>query len=261
MRILFDVRNSPFLPCRVMSSPTRPGDVTPGLVRKHLADHPEACGVALSAAFLQRRPGSDVAEWRQLDQDLEAAGIPVYFTQGGTASWEVKLFVAPAIPSGGPRPAPAWPAPHGPEKGIEPVTPSVPVTKTEAPVLQPPPPTEKAPESVPATAPDGDVAGEPPAPIPAVTPPGAVSTSADRVLQPLPAAQDAAEGIPLDVRVGYLTALGHSTRKVAELLELEGYGPVSHMKVVRARRRQQGQEAQMPLGFEQDATVTWPKKS
>ena len=83
---MFEVRNTPFLPCRVMSSPTRPGDVTPDLVREHLADHPEACGVALSAAFLQRRPGSDVAEWRQLDQDLEAAGIPVYFTQGGTAS-------------------------------------------------------------------------------------------------------------------------------------------------------------------------------
>ena len=210
---MFEVRNSPFLPCRVMSSATRPGDVTPDQVRKRLTDHPEACGVALSAAFLQRRPGSDVAEWRQLDQDLEAAGIPVYFTQGGTASWEVKLFVAPAVPSG----------------------------------LRPP-------ESVPATAPDGDVAGEPPVPIPAVTPPGVVSTSADRVLQPLPAAQDAAEGIPLDVRVGYLTALGHSTRKVAALLELEGYGPVSHMKVVRARRRQQGQKAQMPLGFEQEAT-------
>ena len=91
-------------------------------------------------------------------------------------------------------------------------------------------------------------------PIPAVTPPGVVSTSADRVLQPLSAAQDAAEGIPVEVRIGYLTALGHSTRKVAELLELEGYGPVSHMKVARARRRQQGQEAQMPLGFEQEAT-------
>ena len=250
---MFEVRNSPFLPCRVMSSPTRPGDVTPDQVREHLAEHPDACAVALSAAFLQRRPGSDVAEWRRLDQDLEAAGIPVYFTQGGTASWEVKLFVAPAIPSAGPRPAPAWPAPHGPEKATEPVTPSGrPVTATEAPVLQPPPPAEEPTESVPATAPDGDVAGEPPAPIPAVTPHGAVLTSADRVLQPLPAAQDAAEGIPLDVRVGYLTALGHSTRKVAELLEIEGYGPVSHMKVARARRRQKGQEAQMPLGFEHE---------
>ena len=36
------------LPCRFMSPPTRPGDVTPGPVREHLADHPEACGVALS---------------------------------------------------------------------------------------------------------------------------------------------------------------------------------------------------------------------
>ena len=247
---MFEVRNTPFLPCRVMSSPTRPGDVTPNLVREHLADHPDACGVALSAAFLQRRPGSDVAGWRQLDQDLEAAGIPVYFTQGGTASWEVKLFVAPAVPSMPPA-VPAWPAPHGLQKGIQPVTPSVPVTATEAPVLQPPPPEEEPTESVPAPAPDGEVAEEPPAPIPAVTPTGAVFTSAGGVLQPLPAAQDAAEGIPVDVRIAYLTALGHSTRKVAELLELEGYGPVSHMKVVRARRRQQGQEAQMPLGFEQ----------
>ena len=65
----------------------------------------------------------------------------------------------------------------------------------------------------------------------------------------------------MDVRIGYLTALGHSTRKVAELLELEGYGPVSHMKVARARRRQQGQEAQMPLAFEQEATVTWSRNS
>ena len=248
---MFEVRNSPFLPCQTMSSPTRPGDVTPGLVRQHLADHPDACGVALSAAFLQRRPGSDLAEWRQLDQDLEAAGIPVYFTQGGTASWEVKLFVAPAVPSMPPAVL-AWPASHGLRKGIQPVTPSVPVTATEAPVLQPPPPAEESTESVPAPAPDGVDAGEPSATIPAVTPPGAVSTSADRVLQPLPAAQDAAEGIPVGVRIGYLTALGHSTRKVAELLELEGYGPVSHMKVARARRRLQGQEAQMPLGFEQE---------
>ena len=249
---MFEVRNSPFLPCRVMSSPTRPGDVAPDLVREHLADHPDACGVALSAAFLQRRPGSDVAEWRQLDQDLEAAGIPVYFTQGGTASWEVKLFVAPAIPSI--RTVPPCPAPDGPQKGIEPVTPSVPVRDTEAPVLQPPPPTEEAPKSVTAPAPDGDIAGEPPAPIPAVTPGQPTWRPPQGVLQPLPAAQDAAEGIPLDVRIGYLTALGHSTRKVAELLELEGYGPVSHMKVVRTRRRQQAQEAQMPLGFEHEGS-------
>ena len=214
---MFEVRNSPFLPCRVMSSPTRPGDVTPGLVREHLADHPDVSAVGLSGAFLQRRSGSDVAEWRQLDQDLEAAGIPVYFTRGGTASWEAKFFVASAVPS------------------------------TEAPLLQRPP-AEEEPESVPVAAPDGDIAGEPPAPIPAVTPSVVFSTSADRVLQPFPAAQGAAEGIPVDVRIGYLTALGHSTRKVAELLGLEGYGLVSHMKVVRARRRRQGQKAQMPLG-------------
>ena len=213
---MFEVRNGPFLPCRVMSSPTRPGDVTPGLVRGYLADHPDVSAVGLSGAFLERRPGSDVAEWRQLDQDLEAAGIPVYFTQGGTASWEAKFFVASAVPS------------------------------TEAPKLRPPP-AEEVPESVPVAALDGDIAGEPPAPIPVVTPGRPTWKTPQRVLQPFPAAQGAAEGIPVDVRIGYLTALGHSTRKVAELLGLEGYGPVSHMKVTRTRRRRQGEKAQMPL--------------
>ena len=40
---------------------------------------------------MQGRPGSDAAAWRRLDQELEAAGIDVYFARGGVASWEVRI--------------------------------------------------------------------------------------------------------------------------------------------------------------------------
>ena len=51
--------------------------------------HP-VTAVEPSAAFLKRRPGSDIGEWR-LDQELEAAGIAVYFAPGGCTSWEIKV--------------------------------------------------------------------------------------------------------------------------------------------------------------------------
>ena len=88
---MFESRVGPSLPWYVVA-PSPPDDVTPDQVFQCVAGLAEkVTAVELSAAFLTRRPGSDVGAWRQLDQELETAGIEVYFVPGGTASWEIKV--------------------------------------------------------------------------------------------------------------------------------------------------------------------------
>ena len=64
-------------------APSPPDDVTPDLVRQVVAGSPGAVAVELSAAFLHRRPGSDIGEWRRLDQELESEGDRGLFRAGG----------------------------------------------------------------------------------------------------------------------------------------------------------------------------------
>ena len=100
-------------------APSPPDDVTPDLVRQAVAGSPGTVAVELSAAFLDRRPGSDIGEWRRLDQELESEGIAVYFAPGGAASWEIK--VSTSLP-----PATAKAAESRPERPVEAVTPTNP---------------------------------------------------------------------------------------------------------------------------------------
>ena len=127
---MFEVRLGRAPGWRVVA-PSPPEDVTPDQVRQAVAGFSDTVSaVELSAAFLYRRTGSDVGEWRRLDQELEAAGIDVYFAPGGAASWEIKVSVAigPASPSI---------AVNGPESQEEAVTPAYPISGTEERVLQP----------------------------------------------------------------------------------------------------------------------------
>ena len=67
-------------------APSPPDDVTPGQVCQAVVGSSDTVSaVELSAVFLSRRIGSDLGEWRRLDQELEAAGIDVYFAPGGAA--------------------------------------------------------------------------------------------------------------------------------------------------------------------------------
>ena len=100
-------------------APSPPDDVTPDLVRQAVAGSPGAVAVELSAAFLHRRPGSDVGAWRRLDQELESEGIAVYFAPGGAAAWEIKVSTWPP-------PAAAKATESRPESPVEAVTPTNP---------------------------------------------------------------------------------------------------------------------------------------
>ena len=104
-------------------APSPPDDVTPDLVRQAVAGSPGAVAVELSAAFLDRRPGSDIREWRRLDQELESKGIAVYFAPGGAASWEIKVSTWPP-------PAAAKATESRPESPVEAVTPTNPSTQS-----------------------------------------------------------------------------------------------------------------------------------
>ena len=98
-------------------APSPPDDVTPDLVRQAVAGSPGAVAVELSAAFLDRRPGSYMGDWRRLDQELESEGIAVYFAPGGAAFWEIKVSTCP-------HPAAANAAESRPESPVEAVTPT-----------------------------------------------------------------------------------------------------------------------------------------
>ena len=135
---MFETSKPASLPWYVMLSPTMPADVTPDQVRKCVASYPGVQAIELSAAFLGRRPGSDVSEWRRLDQELEGAGINVYFVPGGCATWEVHFCAGPpGTVSGGEDPGPSRTADNGIEDEIAAVTsPSPEIDKGEV-VLQP----------------------------------------------------------------------------------------------------------------------------
>ena len=119
---MFETSKPASLPWYVMGSPTMPADVTPDQVRQCVASYPDVRAVELSAAFLSRRPGSDISEWR-LDQELEGPGINVYFVPGGCATWEVHFCAGPPGPvSGGEGPGPSRTADNGIEDEIAAVT-------------------------------------------------------------------------------------------------------------------------------------------
>ena len=136
-----------------MLAPSPPEDVTPDQVRGFLTGNTEARAVELSAAFLTRRPGSDVGAWRRLDQELEEAGIDVYFAPGGATSWEIKV-------STGAGPAPDTQAHNGSESRVDPVTPTLPSIGTGPQVLQPEPPGENDVETNPVETRISELAGQ-----------------------------------------------------------------------------------------------------
>ncbi|MCH8987933.1 MAG: transposase [Chloroflexi bacterium] len=82
----FERRRSPFLAFRAFA-PNPPHDITPAQVREYLAEHPEVKAVRLSGGWM-KRPKAVQDEWRKLDYELCEAGIDVYFTIGGTCTWE-----------------------------------------------------------------------------------------------------------------------------------------------------------------------------
>ena len=133
-------------------APSPPDDVTPDLVRQAVAGAPGAVAVELSAVFLDRRPGSDVGEWRRLDQELESEGIAVYFAPGGAASWEIKVSTSPPL-------AAAKPAESRPESPVEAVTPTNPNSGTGPGVLQAVPAGESAAETAPVEVRIAELAG------------------------------------------------------------------------------------------------------
>ena len=133
-------------------APSPPDDVTPDLVRQAVACSPGTVAVELSAAFLHRRPGSDVGDWRRLDQELESEGVEVYFAPGGAASWEIKV-------STGPPPAADRDAESHPESPVEAVTPTNPNPGTGPGVLQAVPAGESAPTTVPVESRIAELAG------------------------------------------------------------------------------------------------------
>ena len=133
-------------------APSPPDDVTPDLVRQAVAGSPGAVAVELSAAFLHRRPGSDVGAWRRLDQELESEGIAVYFAPGGAASWEIKVSTCPP-------PAAAKPVESGPESPVEAVTPTNPTSGTGPGVLQAVPAGESAAGTAPVESRIAELAG------------------------------------------------------------------------------------------------------
>ena len=93
---MFEVRLGRAPGWRVVA-PSPPDDVTPEQVRQAVGSSPHTvAAVELSAVFLNRRPGGNIQEWRTLDQELEAAGIAVYFAPGGCASWEIKVSTGEA---------------------------------------------------------------------------------------------------------------------------------------------------------------------
>ena len=118
-------------------APSPPDDVTPDLVRQLVAGFPGTVAVELSAAFLDRRPGSDIREWRRLDQELESEGVAVYFAPGGAAAWEIKV-------STGRPPAADKDAESDPESPVGAVTPINPNYGTRPGVLQAVPAGESA---------------------------------------------------------------------------------------------------------------------
>ena len=126
--------------------------MTPDLVRQAVAGSPGAVAVELSAAFLDRRPGSDVVEWRRLDQELESEGVAVYFAPGGAASWEIKVSTCPL-------PAADKDAENRPESTVEAVTPTNPNSGTGPGVLQAVPAGESAAATAPVEARIAELAG------------------------------------------------------------------------------------------------------
>ena len=133
-------------------APSPPDDVTPDQVRQAVAGSPGAVAVELSAAFLHRRPGSDVGDWRRLDQELESEGIAVYFAPGGAASWEIKVSTWPP-------PAADRDAESRPESPVEAVTPTNPSSGTGPGVLQAVPAGESAATTVPVESRIAELAG------------------------------------------------------------------------------------------------------
>ena len=82
----FERRRSPTLAFHCYA-PDAPNDITSSQVRDFLAVHPEFKVVRLSGG-LMNRPTPVQDEWRKLDDELCEAGLDVYFTVGGTCTWE-----------------------------------------------------------------------------------------------------------------------------------------------------------------------------
>ncbi len=136
-------------------APSPPDDVTPGQVRQAVAGSSDTVSaVELSAAFLSRRTGSDVGEWRRLDQELEATGIDVYFAPGGCASWEIKVSIAQRVP------ITVATAVNTPQSRKEAVTPAFPISGTGGRVLQSESTAEMEGETIPMTTRIAELAGQ-----------------------------------------------------------------------------------------------------
>jgi len=98
----FEQRRSPNLAFRTFA-PNPPTDITPAQVREYLAEHPEVKVVRLSGGWM-KRPKAVQDEWRKLDDELWEAGIDVYFTFGGTCTWEAGFSDGKALPGPARRP-------------------------------------------------------------------------------------------------------------------------------------------------------------
>ena len=158
--------------------------------------------------------------WRE----LEAAGIEVYFTCGGVASWEVHLCTE------GVDAVTAAASPGGSQSSVAAVTLPVEGTTTPEPaVLQPPEQSKDVPEDgheppQREDAPRG-AGGESPGQIQPVTPLVLGDDGEGEVLQAPVAAESVPGPISLEGRIWHLAAQGLSTRRIAEVLRAEGRGP------------------------------------
>lgn len=82
----FHRRRSPDLAFRTFAS-NPPNDITPAQVRDYLAGHPEVTAVRLSGGWM-KRPQAVQDQWQKLNDELWETGLDVYFTFGGTCTWE-----------------------------------------------------------------------------------------------------------------------------------------------------------------------------
>lgn len=245
----FERRRSPFLAFRAFA-PNPPTDITPAQVRDYLAEHPEIKAVRLSGGWM-KRPKAVQDEWRKLDDELWKAGIDVYFTIGGTCTWEAgfsdgkapgpaRRALAPTVTAAAPlegvTPTPVGSSPPGntPGEVLHPHGEGSPTVATDMgdqvlmtgpdgePLIDINDPEDAAPDPMedgPAPAPDGPVDG--------VTAEGGTDGQPGPVLR-----QDAAQ---VEARIREVAAqpgIG-GYRKIAAALLADHGIDVSHMKVKR----------------------------
>ena len=133
-------------------APSPPDNVTPDQVREYVAVHPGARAVELSGAFLNRRPGHSVEDWRKLHGELEEAGISVYFVPGGACTREIMVSTTAPVQN--------RPSLQDVESRVEAVTPCGTNIGTAPPVLQSASPGGNAAETVPIEARIAELAGQ-----------------------------------------------------------------------------------------------------